>query len=159
MQHVFAKVVLAIALLTGVIATTRVSAADHHTRQFFGSWHKHPKGFSYRPYYYKPHQQFTGFKHHYVIHFHHGQHQNHNYFYNPYKQQFWGRCPVETNGKESYSLLAEKDRGGDINKIAESAFPKPGKMPPIPESTDGATLDLPPDDLPVDDALPANDAS
>jgi hypothetical protein len=129
MQHVLAKVVLVVALVTGFNAAAQVSAADNHTRQFFGSWHKHPKGFSYRPYYYKPHQQFVGFKHHYVIHFQ--QRPHHNYFYNPYKQQFWGRCPTETNGEASYSLLAERDRGGDINKIAESAFPKPGKMPPI----------------------------
>ena len=50
------------------------------------------------------------------------------------------------------------DRNGDINKIPESAFPKAGPMPPIPESTDGATLDLPPDDLPAADALPDADA-
>ena len=62
-----------------------------------------------------------------------------------------------TNGRASYSLLAAKDRSGDINKIPESAFPKAGPMPPIPESTDGATLDLPPDDLPTADALPASD--
>ena len=35
-----------------------------------------------------------------------------------------------------------------VADIPESAFPKPGPMPAIPEATDGATLELPPDDLP-----------
>jgi hypothetical protein len=90
-----------------------------------------------------------------VIHFQ--NRPQHNYFYNPYTKQFWGRCPVETDGEASYSLLAANDRNGDINKIPESAFPKPGPMPPIPESTDGATMDLPPDDLPTANALPDSD--
>ena len=33
---------------------------------------------------------------------------------------------------------------------------KPGKLPPVPEATDDATLDLPPDDLPVGESLPAD---
>jgi hypothetical protein len=138
----------------GMLASTpRDAAAQHHSRQHFGDWHRHPNGFHYRPYYFKPHPQFVGHKHHYAIHY--KNRPQHHYFYNPYKKQFWGRCPVATDGKSSYSLLAEKDRSGDINAIPEAAFPKPGPMPPIPESTDGATLDLPPDDLPATDALPA----
>lgn len=155
MQTILRWFVLTGALTAWLLASTPTRAADHFgARQSFGDWHSHPKGFSYRPYYYKPDPKFVGFKHHYVIH--HQAHPEHNYFYNPYKKQFWGRCPVATEGKPSYSLLAEKDRSGDINKIPETAFPKPGPMPPIPESTDGATLDLPPDDLPSIDALPAS---
>jgi hypothetical protein len=158
MRQILSYFVLAVFLLNGLLTSTPTHAADHFgSRQSFGDWHSHPRGFSYRPYYYKPNPQFVGFKHHYVIH--HKAQPKHNYFYNPYKKQFWGRCPVATEGQPSYSLLAEKDRSGDINKIPESAFPKPGPMPPIPESTDGATLDLPPDDLPATDALPASDAT
>jgi hypothetical protein len=153
MRTILCATVLAVAFAIAGFNATVTNAADHFgSRQSFGDWRHHQRGFSYRPYYYKPHQQFVGFKHHYVIHY--KARPQHHYFYNPYKKQFWGRCPVATEGKPSYSLLAEKDRSGDINKIPESAFPKPGAMPPIPESTDGATLDLPPDDLPETDAIP-----
>lgn len=157
MRKVLRYVVLSLILSTGFLISSLASAADHSgSRQSFGDWHKHSRGFSYRPYYYKPNPQFVGFKHHYVVHF--KSHPQHNYFYNPYKKQFWGRCPVASEGKPSYSLLAATDRDGDINKIPESAFPKAGPMPPIPESSDGATMELPPDDLPANDALPASDA-
>jgi hypothetical protein len=157
MRTVLRYFVLTVVLSTSVVGSSPILAADHFgSRQFFGDWHGHAQGFSYRSYYYKPTPQFVGFKHHYVIHFQ--SRPEHNYFYNPYNKQFWGRCPVETDGRASYSLLAADDRNGDINKIPESAFPKPGAMPPIPESTDGATLDLPPDDLPTADALPASDS-
>ena len=153
MRRVLRYAVLIACLLTGLLASSPTRAADHSgSRQSFGDWHSHSHGFSYRPYYYKPDPEFVGYKHHYVIHYQ--AQPQYNYFYNPYNKQFWGRCPVATDGKPSYSLLAAKDRSGDINKIPESAFPTAGPMPPIPESTDGATLDLPPDDLPTTDALP-----
>jgi hypothetical protein len=157
MRQVLRYFVFSVLLSNSLIASAPIWAADHSgSRQSFGDWHRHQNGFSFRPYYYKPNPQFVGFKHHYVVHFQ--SHPEHNYFYNPYNKQFWGRCPVATEGKPSYSLLAAEDRNGDINKIPESAFPKAGPMPPIPESTDGATLDLPPDDLPGSDALPTSNA-
>jgi hypothetical protein len=76
------------------------------------------------------------------------------YFYNPYKKHYWGRCPVDHGGKPVYSMLAEKDRKGDLEEIPESAFPPPGNVPPLPESTDGAGMELPPDDLPSSESLP-----
>ena len=88
--------------------------------------------------------------HHYVISF---PHKPGLLFLQPVTKQYWGRCPVKTDGKPLYSLLAEKDRKGKIDDIPEAAFPKPGALPPIPESDDGATIDLPPDDLP-DEATP-----
>src|SRR5436190_21276528 len=150
-------IVLPAFLFICLLGASQTRTADHFgTPQFFGDWHNHARGFSFRPYYYKPHNNFVGFKHHYVVHFQ--SHPLFNYFYNPYTRQFWGRCPVATEGEASYSLLAENDRNGDINKIPESAFPKAGAMPPVPESTDGATMDLPPDDLPTANELPASDA-
>jgi hypothetical protein len=155
MRRTIRRVVSGIALITSLLESGNVGAVDNFShRQFFGDWHRHPQGFNYRPYYYKPTPQFVGYKHHYVIHYQ--NHPQYNYFYNPYSQQFWGRCPAATDGKPSYSLLAKKDRSGDINKIPENAFPQAGPMPPIPESTDGATLDLPPDDLPSSEALPTS---
>src|SRR6476620_1373264 len=70
-------------------------------------------------------QSFGDFKHHYVIHYQ--SRPQHNYVYNPYNKQFWGRCPVAAEGKPSYSLLAAADRNGNINEIPESAFTKPGR--------------------------------
>lgn len=150
---------IATALLVAILATqaipVKTANAQHSSRQYYGGWHAHSGGYHYRSYYYKPHAQFSGFKHHYVIH--HPRFPQHLYFYNPYQKKFWGRCPVDHGGKPVYSLLAEKDRNGDLDKIPESAFPKPGPVPEIPESTDGAKLDLPPDDLPDISALPAGD--
>jgi hypothetical protein len=116
-------------------------------RQYYSSWHKHPShGYYYRHYYYKPSPEYSGYKHHYAIYY--PSRPNHYYFYNSYTKRYWGRCPVQTNGKEQYSLLAEADRKGKLSEIAETAFPAPGRMPTIPESKDGAIMDLPPDDLP-----------
>jgi len=124
-------------------------------RQSYGDWHSHSGGFSFRTYNYKPTPNFDGFRHHYVLHY--NSQPEFNYFYNPYTKQFWGRCAAGEVGEGSYSLLAENDRGGDVKKIPESAFPQPGALPPIPESKDGETLDLPPDDLPSSDRLPGSD--
>jgi hypothetical protein len=136
--------------LLAVITARAANQSDHsgHSggRQFYGDWHGHSGGFAYRSYNYKPTPDFIGFKHHYVIHY--NSHPQFNYFYNPYTKQFWGRCAAGEVGEANYSLLEQKDRSADINKIPESAFPMPGAMPAIPESNDGETLDLPPDDLP-----------
>ena len=53
-----------------------------------------------------------------------------------------------------FSLLAEKDRKEKLKDIPEAAFPKPGKMPPIPDSADGAAMLELPNDLPKQDDLP-----
>jgi len=63
------------------------------------------------------------------------------YYYNPAKDKCWGRYDVEAKG---YSLLEEKDRKSKISDIPESAFPKPGELPPIPGSKDGVKMVKPP---------------
>jgi hypothetical protein len=154
----FALTLVSFAMALGMLLFPAPSDAQQgfQHRQYYGNWHAHRAGYAYRPYYFKPHAQFHGYKHHYVIH--HPKHPQHLYFYNPYKKQFWGRCPVATNGKAQYSLLAEKDRSGDLEKIPEAAFPEPGPLPTVPEATDDLKLDLPPDDLPDVSALPGGDA-
>ena len=132
-------------VLALILSLTAASTAGQNTpRQYYGGWQKHnTQRYHYRPFFYKPHDKYAGYKHHYVISF-----QNkpgHHYFYNPYKKQYWGRCPAKAEGKPLYSLLAEKDRKGKIDDIPEAAFPKPGALPPIPESEDGEAIDLPPD--------------
>ena len=122
-------------------------------RQYYGSIVKHPRlDYSYRPYYYKPTPTYAGYKHHYAVYF--PARPKYVYFYNPYKKQYWGRCPVSTGGKPLYSLLPEKDRKGSIEDIEEKSFPPATDVPPVPESKDGAKLELPPDDVPATAALP-----
>ncbi len=149
---------LVFALVAGCLLSAGIAGAQHRfgTRQYYGSWHRHPKhGYHYRHYFYKPTATFNGFKHHYVIH--HQSHPHHLYFYNPYKKAYWGRCPSQRDGVGKYSLLPPEARKGSLKDIKESDFPEPGDVPPIPESEDGELLDLPPDDLPNESSVPGKD--
>lgn len=141
---------LLIFLMLVSLGATAVSAAGYGSpRQYYSGWQKHPQHrYSFRKYYYKPTPTYAGYKHHYVIH--HPSRPKHLYFYNPYKKTYWGRCELDHQGKAEYSMLEPKDRKGTLDEIPESAFPKPAPLPPIPESEDGLSLDLPPDDLPAD---------
>jgi hypothetical protein len=135
----------ALALVAGLALP---AAANPYTpRQYYSGWYKSPQyNYHYRVYYYKPTPTYVGYKHNYAVYF--PSRPNYVYFYNQYKGTYWGRCPVNTNGQAKYSLLAQADRKGSLDEIPESAFPAPGPMPNIPETTDGATLELPPDDMP-----------
>ncbi len=147
------------ALLVSNILGADFVAGQHKfgTRQFYGGWQKHQQhGYHFRPYFYKPTPSFNGFKHHFVIH--HKSRPEHLFFFNPYKKQFWGRCSVSReDGVGKYSLLPPSLRKSVLKDIKESDFPEPSEVPPIPESTDGEPLDLPPDDLPDDSDLPGKD--
>lgn len=147
--------VLAACASTGLVARAEYGSS----RQYYSSWYKHPNhSYSYRYYYYKPTPTYTGYKHHYVVHF--PSKPKYYYYYNPVKKQYWGRCPSQYSGEESYSMLKEEDRQAKVDDIPEAAFPKPGKMPPIPDSDpkEGAKVDLPPDDPPgkISEEAPAN---
>jgi len=141
----------ALALLS---AAPLAYAADYHSaRQYYGNWQRHPQNqYHYRNYYYKPSSAYAGYRHHYVIHS--PRDPQHLYFYNPYSQKYWGRCPSQSQGKPLYSMLAEADRKSNLEEIPERAFPTPSSPPAIPEATDSVQLDLPPDDLPVLEGLP-----
>lgn len=148
--------VLALTLLCFMGSASVSEARGDGTRQYYGNWSTHSSGkYSYRPYYYKPTASYVGYKHHYVIHV--PSRPNHNYFYNPYTKKFWGRCPSTYKSETAtYSMLSDKDRHGDLSKIAEDKFPPPSStLPAIPESSDGQPIDLPPDDLPALDSLPS----
>lgn len=147
------KCATAALLLLCLFDQTAVVANQYAPRQYYGNWRKHTRqNYYYRSYYYKPSPTYVGYKHHYAIYY--PTRPKYIYYYNPYKKYYWGRCPLQTDGKPAYSLLAEKDRKANINDIPESAFPPPGPMPRIPDAEDDATLDLPPDDLPADDSVP-----
>jgi hypothetical protein len=128
-------------LLAGVaIATSPLFSAPAQAaygRQYYGSWGYYPsRSYYYQSYYYKPYPTYSSYYYHYCIYY--PKYPRYVYYYNPYKRVYWGRYDCEAKG---YSLLAEKDRKGDLSAIPESAFPKPGKMPPIPESTDGVAIE------------------
>jgi hypothetical protein len=134
---------LAALLATGGVALSAAAGP----RQYYSSWAKYPKrNYYYRTYYYKPAPDYSGYKHQYVVYY--PSKPKYQYLYNPYKKQYWGRCPAGYSGPAKYQLLAEADRKSNVNDIPESAFPKPGPMPPVPESGDGAAMEAPPDDLP-----------
>jgi hypothetical protein len=136
-------------LLAGVLPLAAMpgdaNANAYYTRQYYSDWHSYGNCY-YRDYYYKPSVDYCGYKHHYVMFY--PSHPNYYYFFNPYKQAFWGRCPCECHGQEQYSLLPEQFRKPDLAQIPETAFPPMTQMPPVPDSKDGEKLDLPPDDPP-----------
>lgn len=130
-----------------LLISSSLTAADSSPRQYYSSWHKHPKqSYYYRHYYYKPSPKYAGYKHHYVVYS--PKRPKHLYYYNPYSRKYWGRCPSQLAGEPLYSLLAEKDRKPQLSEIPEASFPVPIAPPSIPEAEDGVPLDLPPDDLP-----------
>jgi hypothetical protein len=132
-------------------------------RQYYGSWQK-ASSYYYRAYYYKPTAEYSGYKHHWVVWY--PKQPDYYYYYNPYSQQFWGRCPRETGGKPLYSVLQPEDRPkpAEVSETPPKAsFPDPGLPPKIPqtaaekkEDPQAPPLDLPPDDPPTKIAGPGD---
>jgi len=153
-QRFLVPALLALAFIG--LAVTPAPAGKYSPRQYYGGWHKHDRqNYYYRYYYYKPRENYSGYKHHYAIYY--PSKPNYYYYYNPYKKQYWGRCPSKyDDGKGTYSMLADEDRKGSLEDIDEKSFPKPGPLPKIPDSEDDATLELPPDDLPTGGGLPVD---
>ncbi len=121
-------------------------AQAQYGRQYYSSWSYYPERTYYYQYYsYKPYASYSGYSYHYCIYY--PKYPRYVYYYNPYKRVYWGRYDCEEKG---YSLLAEKDRKPNLKDIAEEAFPKPAKMPPIPDSTDGETITPPGPPAPAD---------
>jgi len=146
--------ILAAAALCQGFASTASAAGPY--RQSYGSWSYNPgTRYYYSSYYYKPVVTYPTYKHHYVIYY--PRRPRYVYYYNPVVRRYWGRYDMQEKG---YSLLAKKDRKEKLDDIPESAFPKPGKMPPIPESEDKVLMKpIDPKTLPqtkTPEALPAN---
>ncbi len=141
-------------LLLAACAGPEVLGKGYYSRQYYSSWKKSSSGYHYRTYYYKPRASYRGYRHHYAIY--HSHRPRYVYYYNPYKKQYWGRCPVADyqSGKPTYSLLPEKARKANLEDIAEADFPPPKAMPRIPEADDDEAMEPPPDDLPPGKGLP-----
>lgn len=137
----------------GLTATqqTAVAQASSSPRQYYSEWRKHPtQQYHYRSYYYKPSASYSGYKHHYVVYS--PKKPQYCYFYNPYQKKYWGRChsgySPNYSGRPLYSHLKPEHRSATLTSIPEAHFPAFAGLPPIPDSVDGARLELPPDDLP-----------
>jgi hypothetical protein len=129
------------------LASVPSSQGGYYQRQYYSGWGRHSSdGYYYRSYYYRPSPSYTSYHHHYVVYY--PQQPSYLYYYNPYKKVYWGRSLTQPNGQAQYQLLAEKDRKANLKDIPESAFPKAGPMPAIPESPDGTKMVLPPADMP-----------
>lgn len=145
-----ALVVATLVVLTAGLVFTGSAAANYLAgRHYYGGWNYYPsRTYYYSHYYYKPQPTYQGYKHHYCVYY--TSSPRYVYYYNPVSRVYWGRYDVKEKG---YSLLAEKDRKEDLKAIPENAFPKPGEMPPIPDSEDGEKM------LPIDPAtLPQAEA-
>jgi hypothetical protein len=141
---------LAAAAVTGLtVASAPPQAEAFYTYvQYYSSWRYHrPGSYYYTSYYYKPYVEYVGYKHHYCVYT--PTYPNYVYYYNPYKQVYWGRYDFENKG---YSLLDPKDRKQRLEEIPESAFPEPGDMPPIPESQGGEVVKMEAPPAPPKDA-------
>ena len=139
--------------LAGVLLLTAVapSQAGYYRHQYYSGWSYSNTGYYYRTYYYKPAPTYTTYSYHYVVYY---PSQPYYYYYNPYTRAYWGRSPIQNDGTAVYSLLAPEHRKGTLAEIKEEHFPKPGPMPPVPESKGGAQMDAPPGDLPTGETLP-----
>ncbi|MBX3438656.1 MAG: hypothetical protein KF861_14275 [Planctomycetaceae bacterium] len=150
-MRVASQVMLSIAVLT--VSALTVGSANAESiygtpRQYYSGYTYVPShGYGYRTYYYKPTPEYAGYDYHYVIYPQHDPH--HAYYYNPHTKAYWGRCPSQGHGEPYYSLLRPIHRKPTLAEIPESAFPKPGPLPPIPGAKDNAVLDLAPNDTPV----------
>src|SRR5437588_12318420 len=115
---------LACALL--LLSAPAVSAQG---RQFYGkSWHK-KGGYYYRNYYYKASDSSSSYRYHQAVYY--PSKPRHYYYYNPYSKKYWCRYDCEAS---DYYKLAEHDQLDEISRLTETAFPKPGKLPPIHEA-------------------------
>lgn len=139
------QLLLGVAVLVSGLSSTSAHAQGYATRQYYGSWQPYNQ-YYYRSYYFKPFPSYSGYRHHYCVYV--PSQPKYVYFYNPYKKQYWGRCTLERNGESLYSQLPPNVRRPQLAQIPERAFPPPSPAPAIPESSDGAKLDLPPDDAP-----------
>ncbi len=136
---------VAIALLAPALMA--LAGDGYGARQYYSEWQASPKTtYAYRYYYYKPAADYGGYKYQVVVHY--PSKPKWNYFYNPYKKVFWGRCPSEYGDQPVYSILPPEMRKPTVAEIPEKAFPAPSAVPNVPDSTDNAKLDLPPNDPP-----------
>src|SRR5689334_14370850 len=122
---------LSLAGAVALVAALGVSPAKagFSVRQYYSGWSHSGQGFWYCTYNYKPYVGYPSYAYNYCIWY--PTTPNYCYYFNPYKGTYWGRYDVKTKG---YSLLAEKDRAGQLKDIPEKAFPAEGPLPAVPDT-------------------------
>ncbi len=126
------------AVLLGAVTSGVAQAAPR--RQYYNDWNFYPQfGYYYISYYYQPSPRDAGYKYQFCLFY--PSSPRFVYYFDPVRHLYWGRLDMKGTADHQFSLLAEKDRKEKLKDIPEEAFPKPGKMPPIPESKDGAAME------------------
>lgn len=127
--------------LFSLIQTPQTASADG--RHYYSTWTYAPQRTYYvNYYYYKPIPTAPSYRYHHCYYY--PSQPRYVYYYNPYKRQYWGRYDLQAEGENVYSELKPEDRKSTLNEIPEEAFPKPAKMPTIPETEDGLAMLTPP---------------
>lgn len=123
---------IAASVVTGL---TPSEASAFRYRQYYSSWNYQPTRSYYTSrYYYRPTTTYPTYSYHYCVY--RPSQPRYVYYYNTHTRKYWGRFDCQGTEGHQYSLLKPQDQNGDLNKIPESAFPTPGKMPSIPDATD-----------------------
>jgi hypothetical protein len=134
-------------------------AQNRGKRQYYEArWHYDAgKGYHYKRYYYKPRVSDAKYKVQYII-YKPKRTKQFVYWYNPEKKVYWARCATIHHptlgkqvkaGKDLWSFLPDGKKKAGLDNIEEGDFgPVKNTSPPIPGSSDGATIDCPPPDLP-----------
>jgi hypothetical protein len=139
---------LALAGAVALVAALGVSSAQAGSgRQYYGGWQSSGRGYSFSTYHYQPYAGSPTYLYNYAISY--PSAPRYVYYFNPYKGTYWGRFDVQTKG---YSLLAEKDRAGQLKDIPAKAFPAEGPLPQVPDAKDQLTL-AEPTDLPASEKV------
>jgi hypothetical protein len=127
---------LAIFLLA-IAAVRRGAAAS--PRQWYNDWTYYPQfGYYYSSYYYLPSAVEKSYRQYFCLFY--PAHPRYVYYFDPQTHLYLGRLDVKGEAGHQYSALAPKDRKEKLKEIPEDAFPKPGAMPPIPDSKDGEPM-------------------
>jgi hypothetical protein len=144
------KAALLLALVCA-LGFTSLAPAMERPRQYYSTRMVYDReGDYYRgAYYFKVKATDGNYKLHYVIRLKSEQH--YLYFFNPVTKKFWGRYDAL---KQKYSVLAEEDRVSRLSDLSNARFPEPGPMPPIPGSTDGVAMEIPPGEFTPAPAMP-----
>lgn len=140
---------LALAMLFGIsMGESSKTEAGYHGR-YYRSWTYYP---TYR-YHYTRYYYGNANRYHYCMYYP-SYSRRYIYYYNPYRKVYWGRFDLEAKGDNVYSELAPKDRKKSLKDIPDKAFPKPGKMPTVPETDAKDDLQIKPLPKELTDNLP-----
>lgn len=148
-----AKVLLLIALTACGLFSAGAGSAEAKDRQYYSSWtYNYDQAYWYRTYYYLTSATATDYSHHYCTY--QPSTPRYIYYYNSNSNVYWGRYDLEGKVDSEYSELKDEDKKKELKDIPDAKFPKPAKMPKIPDAKDNATVKAPPKELPPKEIPP-----